>query len=293
MKRPRGTTMKTKTILSLATLSLYTFASADTLYGVGHGSQNVDTFYSINTSTGAATALFTFSGNNSINTGGLTYNPVTNKFLTVQTMTAFQSQLVEIDAVAQTATVVSTGIPSAYFEGLEWSGAQGGLVISHGNGGFFSGKLALLNNTYGLISNQATTGMTDGDQVFLDGSGDLNIVDDNFNAGWQRNKIFNPFGSITSSNYGNNIYSFAGSDVDYDHAWKVDENKLFLTRLNSLATVNAAGTLISPIGSYGAGADGTLIQIRGITSARVVPEPASAVALLTGAVLLLRRRRNA
>lgn len=269
------------------------FASADDLYGVSHGSNNIDTFYKINTTTGAATAQFTFSGNNSINTSGLTYNPVTQRFLTVQTLSAFSSQLVEINPFSNTATVVSTGIPSAFFEGIEWSGGHGGLVVSHGPGGFFSGSLALLNNSYGLISNNNATGMGDGDNLFLDGSGDLNLVDDNFNAGAHRNKLFNPFGVYSSATYGSNIYSFAGFDVDYDHAWKVDENRLFLTRLNSLAWVNAAGTAITSIGGYGASTDGTLIQIRGITAARVVPEPGSFIALGLGGLALIRSRKKA
>lgn len=285
--------MKNRITLFTSLVALSAFAAADDLYGVSHGTSQ-DTFYKINTSTGAATAIFSFNSNNSINTSGLTYNTSTNKFVTVQTMSAFQSQLVEIDATALTATVIGTGgIPATFFEGVEYSSSHGGLVVSYGAGGFFSGKLALLNNSYGLIGNNAATGMTDGDNLFLDGTGTLNLVDDNFNAGWQRNELHNPFGSYTSNNFGANIYSFAGANIDYDHAWKADENKLFLTRLNSLAWVNSTGTAITGIGPYGINSDGTAIQIRGIAAVHAVPEPTSMLALGAGLVVLLRlRKRN-
>lgn len=281
--------MKTLKSTSLLLLSIPALSIAQ-LYGVSHGSAGMDTLYTINTTTGAATAVFSFANGGSINTSELAYNPVTNKLITIQTVSAFQSRLVEIDHVAMTATAVSHGIPTNFFEGVEYSSSLGGLVVGYGPGGFFSGKLSLLNNSYGLINSNASTGFADTDCLFVDGSGDLNVLDDNYNMGFQRNKIFNPFSGMTTSPFGGSIFAWSGNTVDYDLAWKGDEGRLFLTRKYSLATVNATSTVITSVGSYGISSDGTEIAITGLAVVPV-PEPASAMVLAIGAAALLRRRR--
>ena len=190
-----------------------------------------------------------------------------------------------------TGTVVSNGIPlngsgTPYFEGLEYSAAAGGLVVSFGQGGFFTGQLALLNPVgYGLLNSTAQL-VADGDTLFLDGSGDLNFVDtNNPTNGFMRNKIGSPFGANTLTGFGLNM--FGAGDADF--AWKADEGKLFLDNGNQLAIVNAASTTITVVGPFGA--PGTTIAITGL-AADAVPEPASMLALGAGCALLARRRRS-
>jgi len=283
--------MKRTLILTFVTCAAISNAQ---LYGVGGSSATGYEFYNINTSTGAATSLFTFVVPGSTGVVGLTYVPTTNKFLTVASIDPWHSELVELDLGAQTGTVMSTGIPlnsnnTAYFEGLEYMSAYGGVVISHGPGGFYSGKLAVLNPVgYGMTSNNGLTGIPDADVVFMDGSGDLNIMDtNNPYSGNMRNKVTNPFGSISLAGYGSNM--FVGTDSDF--AWKQDEGRLFLTRGNSLAEVNATSTVITNVGGYGANSNGVVVNITGI-AAKPVPEPATFAALGLGAIAILKRRKK-
>lgn len=273
--------------LTLALLVTSAISNAQ-LYGVGQTSAGYD-FYSINTSTGAATSLFSFSVAGSNNVLALTYIPSTNKFVTTAQFGAFSSKLVEIDLGAQTATVVSNGIPNnssgtPYFEGLEYMSSLGGLVVSHGQGGFFTGQLALLNTSgYGLLSNTSQL-LSDGDVVFMDGTGALNVMDSNNpTGGFMRNTVTNPFGTPVISGYGSNMFAALDSDL----AWKSDEGRLFLTQGSFLSEVNAASTVITPIGSFGNA--GTRVDITGITA---VPEPGTIFAVGAGAAALLRRRRR-
>lgn len=277
-----------KRLLTLSLLITTAIANAQ-LYGVGQTSAGYD-FYSINTSNGAATSLFSFAVAGSNNVLGLTYIPSTNKFVTTAQFGAFSSKLVEIDLGAQTATVVSHGIPNnssgtPYFEGLEYMSSLGGLVISHGQGGFYTGQLALLNPSgYGLLSNTSQI-LADGDVVFMDGTGALNVMDSNNpTGGFMRNTVTNPFGTPVISGYGSNMFAALDSDL----AWKSDEGRLFLTQGSFLSEVNAASTVITPIGSYGNA--GVHVGITGI--AAVVPEPGTIFAVGAGTAALLRRRRR-
>lgn len=281
--------MKKIFILALASAAASSFAASG-LYGVGRDTiSGNDTFFQINTTTGAATALFQFSNFGSAGISQMTYNPVTDRFLAVQFFGGSLTQLVEINRNTSSAMVVSTGIPSQFFEGIEYSAALGGVAVSHGPGGFFSGKLALLNNSYGLISNNASTGMADGDTLFVDSAGDLNVLDtNNPTLGFQRNVINNPFGSISFSGVGANMWT---SGIDYDLAWKQDENKLFLTQRYNLAIVNPSSTAITGVGSFGVNAMGVVNEITGIAVAPV-PEPSTWLALGLGSLVLLRRRRR-
>ncbi len=279
-----------KTFVTLSLLATAALSQAQ-LYGVGGTNGNYH-FYSINTSNGAATNIFNFSVPNTTNVVALTYIPTTNRFVTTAQVSAFSSKLVELDLGAQTGTVVSTGIPNnssgtPYFEGLEYMASLGGLVVSHGIGGFYTGQLGLLNPVgYGLLN---TTGMilADADTVFMDGSGDLNVLDtNNPTGGFMRNKIFSPFGLNTTVGYGSNMFSATDSDL----AWKGDEGRLFLTQGTSLSTVNSLSTSITSVGSYGiVNSDGSLGTITGLAA---VPEPGSLLATMLGAALLIRRRRS-
>lgn len=261
------------------------------LYGVGATSAGYD-FYSINTSTGAATSLFSFSVAGATNVVGLTYIPTTNKFVTVAQFNPWSSKLVELDLGAQTANVVGTGVPlngngTTCIEGLEYMSSQGGLVVSHGIGGYYSGKLALLNPLgYGLM-NTTTQLLADGDTLFDDGTGTVNVMDSNNpTGGFMRNKVNSPFSGPTLSGYGSNM--FGANDSDF--AWKADEGRLFLTEGNVLSEVNASSTSITQIGSYGNA--GVRLSITGI-AAKPTPEPASMAALAIGGLGLLRRRHRA
>lgn len=153
-----------------------------------------DTFCQINTTTGAATSLFSFSNSGGSETYGLAYNPTNNKFLTVHIVSLNQTELIEIDPVALTANVVSTGIPTSFFEGVEYSSTLGGWVISYGSNSF-SGSLVLLDNNYNVISTNTNPGFADADTLFADGTGALNVMDGNNPVGgFQRNVINNPLG---------------------------------------------------------------------------------------------------
>jgi hypothetical protein len=251
------------------------------LYGIGHGI-SADTFYQIDTSTGAATPLFSFGNAGTTLTYALTYDPVSNKYLTVQATGLTQTALIEIDAVTQTAAAVAHGIPGTAFEGIEYMPSLGGTVVSYGNSTTATGKLALLNSSYSLINNNPSTGITDGDTLFLDSTGALNLLDSNNPyGGWQRNTITNPFGAI-SINVNGASNPFTGTD--FDLAWKADEAKLFLTRQTSLARIVGPNNIFS-VGSYGSG-----IQITGIAVGPPIPEP-TVISAFGAAALFVRRRR--
>jgi hypothetical protein len=277
-RNPSGLLCATCAIFSVLAL---TGTARGELYGIGRG-LNFDTFYEINTSTGAATPLFSFSNAGTDGTFGLTYNPVTNRYLTVQQSGTAGSILIEIDPNGAASAVVH-GIPGAAFEGVEYSASLGGVVVSYGNSTLATGRLALLNNSYALINNNASTGLPDGDTLFLDGTGGLNVLDPNnpFN-GWQRNLITNPFGAINITPNGLQN-PFLASDTDA--AWKADESTLFLTRTNALWRIVGPNNLFS-VGSYGSG-----INITGIAVGPPIPEPMTVgLSGLMGAVGLLRRR---
>lgn len=266
-------------------------ASAQPLYGVGRSVPGAAMygFYQINTTTGAATQLFSFNVANTTGVNFLTYNPVVNRFVTVGAVSANQAVLVEIDHVAQTAAAVTHGIPNAFFEGLEYMPSLGGLVVSHGPGGFFTGNIALLNpTTYGLISSQAIPGAPDSDVLFADGAGQLNVLDPNNlnSSGFHRNVINNPFGAVSVTGVPNNTFNPLGGEPDLHY--KVDEGRLFLTQVSQLSTVGPLNG-ITTVGSYGTHASGAPINITGISA---VPEPATMTALGAGLLLLARRRRS-
>lgn len=276
-----------KKLLSLCFVVTAALSQAQ-LYGVGPSSAGY-TFYSINTTNGAATSVFNFTVPGSSSILGLTYIPTTNKFVTVAGINAFHSELVEIDLGAQTATVMSHGIPlngsgNSYFEGTEYMASLGGLVVSYGPGGFWTDRLALLNASgYGLLNNTAPI-LADGDVVFMDGTGALNVMDSNNpTAGFMRNRILTPFTTPTLVGHGLNMFT----GTDYDFAWKSDEGRLFLTQGNMLSEVNAASTVISQIGMYGVA--GVPVNITGIAA---VPEPATFASIGIGALALLRRRKR-
>lgn len=266
----------------IAAVFLATGTKAE-LYGIGHGIQS-DTFYQINTATGAATPLFNFGNAGTINTYALTYNPNTNKYLTVQVNSTTQTSLIEIDAVSQTAVAVVNGIPTTAFEGIEYSAALGGVVVSYGTSTLATGKFALLDNGYNLINNNAATGISDGDSIYVDSAGALVMMDSNNpHLGWQRNTIINPFGAITINPNGlSNPYTAS----DYDFAWKADESRLFLTRQTSLATVVGPNNIFA-VGPYGGGTN-----ITGIAVGPPIPEPASLLFASCAALGLTSRRRR-
>jgi hypothetical protein len=256
-------------------------ARAD-LFGIGRGI-STDTFYQINTATGAATPLFSFSNVGTTATFHLAYNPATNNFVTVQQNGTTSSTLIEIDAVNSTASAVVHGIPTTAFEGIEYSASLGGFVVSYGPSTNTTGRLALLGNGYNLINNNPNTGLPDGDTLFLDGNGGLNVLDPNnpYNA-WQRNLITNPFGATTITVNGlQNPFVAA----DCDAAWKGDEGNLFLTRTTSLARIIGPNNIFN-VGAYGGG-----ISITGIAVGPPIPQPTSLALFIIAAAATIRRRR--
>ncbi len=253
------------------------------LYGIGRG-LNVDTFYQLNTTTGAATPLFSFSNVGTTGTYHLAYDPVSDKYLTVQENGTTASTLIQIDANSSTAAAVVHGIPTSAFEGIEYSAPLGGIVVSYGPSTAATGRLALLDSGYNLIDNNASTGLPDGDTLFLDGTGGLNVLDSNNPyGGWQRNLITNPFGAISITVNGAQNPFLA---TDTDAAWKADESTLFLARQSTLARIVGPNNLFT-VGPYGSG-----INITGIAVGPRIPEPASLALLAVAAGFLLRRRRE-
>lgn len=268
--------------LFAVSLGIVSTARAE-LYGIGHGI-STDTFYQINTATGAATPLFSFSNVGTTGTFHLAYNPVTNRYVTVQVNGTTSSTLIEIDAAGALASAPVHGIPTTAFEGIEYSASLGGFVVSYGTTTNATGKLALLDNGYSLINNNANTGLPDGDTLFLDSAGGLNVLDSNnpYN-GFQRNLITNPFGATAISvNGASNPFTAA----DTDAAWKADEGNLFLTRTTSLARIVGPNNLFT-VGSYGPG-----INITGIAVGPPIPEPGT-MGVLTLAVIANYLRRAA
>jgi len=277
--------MKPLLLFSFAAAAAVVAAQAP-LYGVGAGSAGF-VFARIDTSTGAATPLFNFTVTGSRVVQGLTYIPSTNRFLTVAhdaANVANSSFLVEIDPVAQSAAVVAHGIPMTYFEGIEYMPALGAVAVSYGPGGFFTGNIALLDPaTYALQNANAATGLPDGDILFEDNTGALNVVDANNlpSNGFQRNRINNPAGpGTTLTGIGGNTFNPGGGE--FDLAWKADESRLFYTRLNQLGQVNPATNALTTVGNYG-----IPYEMRGIAA---VPEPGTLIALGAGLAVLSRRR---
>ena len=276
-----------KLLTSACALTLLANVASAQLFGIGTVGAT-DTLYTINTTTGAATSVFSWTNGGGTTSNGLAFNPTTNKFNTVHYLSANSTQLWEIDAVALTATSVTHQIPNPYFEGVEYSAALGGLVVSYGSNNF-TNSLALLNNSYNLIGNQPTNLLNDTDCLFTTSTGDLNSLDtNNPTGGFQRNLLNNPFGANSNTGVGLNMFN---SGLDFDLAWKQDEARLFLTRGFALAEVNPASTLISSIGNFGPGANGTLIRISGI-AVNPVPEPTSMMALAAGLGILAKKRRR-
>ncbi|MCE9619944.1 MAG: hypothetical protein K8R92_08540 [Planctomycetes bacterium] len=278
--------MNTKLLpVSLLSTALFaSFASAATtpLYGISSVGLTT-TFCSIDTSTGAATALFSFSHTSGLSTNGLTYNPTNNKFVAVHFITTNSAELIEIDAGAQTATVVANQIPTAFFEGLEYSTAEGGLVVSYG-ANQYTGNLALLNNSYNLLAFNNATGLVDGDTLVTDGTGSLHVMDtNNPTGGYQYNLIGNPFAVMGFSGVPANNFNPL---TDFDMAYKGDEGLMFLTRQISLATVGA-GNVITTIGAFGVDASGAEYRMTGIAAM-----PAPGVASILGLAGLMSRRRR-
>jgi hypothetical protein len=259
-----------------------TASFATTLYGIGR-TLNADVFYQIDTTSGAATPLFGYGNAGTTGTFGLTYNPVSNRFLTIQQSGTSSSTLIEIDATTSTAAAVVHGIPTNFFEGIEYSAALGGIVVSYGPGGNFSGRLALLDSSYNLIANNPSTGMLDCDTLYVDSAGALNMLDTNHpHGGWQRNSIANPFGSISINVNGpSNPYAF----TDTDFAWKADIGRLYLSRQSQLSHVVGPNNIFT-IGAYG----GAAITGLAVGPNPSVPEPTAAAVALIACVATRRRR---
>ncbi len=277
-----------KLVTSAFALTILANVASAQLYGIG-SINGTDTLYTINTSSGAATSVFSWTNGGGSTTNGLAYNPSTNRFNAVHYLNSTTTQLWEIDHIGLTATAVTHQIPTNYFEGLDYNAALGGLVVSYG-GLLVTNKLALLDNSYNLIANQVTTSLADADCLVTTGSGTLNSLDTNNPSGSpaaQRNQINNAFGVMSLTGVGLNMFN---SSTDFDMAWKQDESRMFLTRGFGLAEVNdPSSNLITNVGNYGVGSSGALIRITGIAAAPV-PEPTSMMALFAGLGMLAKKR---
>ncbi len=264
---------------SLSTVALA--GGPATLFGISSVG-TTDTFCSINTTTGAATAIFSYTNSGGSETYGLAYNPTNNRFMTIHIQAANLCNLIEIDPVALTATVVTPLVGSTFFEGVEYSSSLGGWVITYGANGF-SPNLALLSNTHNALQTNIATGISDMDQLYVDGTGALNMQDTNdLFGGFERNRLNNPFTGLTESCVGPNIYA-----PMYDAGWKQDESKLFFTDVNTLSYINGTETGFVTVGNFG-----TQFRMTGIAAVNPVPEPTSMVALAAGLGILARKRRK-
>lgn len=245
----------------------------------------------INTSNAAVTPWFNLNlPSNVIGVQGLAYVPSTNKFITIGRIGNTLSALLQVDPVLQTTSVIGTSF-SGLMEGVEYSSALNRIVVTWGTTTFITNQFAFLNPSGYASTVNATPGHADGDTLFTDANGDLNLLDtNNPTNGRQRNIVNNPQGpGTTYTGVGSNFWSIASPVVDL--AYKSDDANLYATTITTLSTVNGASTALNTIGNYG-GVNGAIIQMRGLAVAsQPVPEPATFVLGAAGLAAAIRRRR--
>lgn len=287
-------TMKTsiQIAFALAFASVASVASAGTLYGLDFNTATpgTATVVSINETTAATTALFSFAtfGNSAgtYNPRGLAFNPNTGHLYSVglNVTSGFSSGLYDINLSGMSATFNPIA-GNLNVEGIDFLSSANSLVVSYDPASYYTSNFAKIS-TGGVMGANFGLPTVDADTFGIDPiTNDLLVYDASNPTGiYSLNRILNPMG--VSSAVG--LYSGPNDPIN-DRDLASDGGRLFLTDGANLVEFTPSMGGRTTVGPYFmAGVHPNIVGI----AAAPVPEPSAFLALGVGAVALLRRRRK-